>query len=144
MMKVAVVLGHRLNDNKTITEIMEKRLTLTIKLIHQLSIEKIIVSGGVANKKAGISEAEAMEDYLIQHGVEKEMIIKEDHSLTTAQNAQLSVPMAIAMGADTLVLCSTKEHLHRWYLNPIKLFKKQMKTTEMQLIVYSDGHINNL
>ncbi|MFA5035993.1 MAG: YdcF family protein [Candidatus Izemoplasmatales bacterium] len=143
-MKVAVVLGHRLHDDKTMSVVMERRLALVMKLYKQLPLDKIIVSGGVANKKAGISEAEMMENYLIQQGIEKTIIVKEDHSLTTAQNAKFAVPLAKAMGADTLILCSTDEHLHRWYLNPIRLFKKQMKTTEMQLIVYSDGHIKNL
>ncbi|MDD3865751.1 MAG: YdcF family protein [Candidatus Izemoplasmatales bacterium] len=143
-MKVAVVLGHRLHDDKTMSVVMERRLALVMKLYKQLPLDKIIVSGGVANKKAGISEAEMMENYLIQQGIEKTIIVKEDQSLTTAQNAKFAVPLAKAMGADTLILCSTDEHLHRWYLNPIRLFKKQMKTTEMQLIVYSDGHIKNL
>ena len=126
-MKVVVVLGNRLNDDKSITPIMEQRLMLTLKLIDEHSPDKIIVSGGVANPTAGISEAQVMREWLIDHGVDKEMIVLEDKSMTTKQNAQFSAPIVAELGAETVILCTSEEHMKRWYLNPVKLFKKQLK-----------------
>ena len=126
-MKVAVVLGNRLNDDKSITSIMEQRLMLTLKLIEEHCPDKIIVSGGVANPVAGVSEAYVMNEWLVNHGVDKSMIIQEDNSLTTKENAQYSVPIIVELGAETVILCTSEEHMKRWYLNPVKLFKKQLK-----------------
>jgi len=140
-MKVAVVLGNRMNDDKSISEIMKKRLDLAIKLNKDLAPDRFILSGGIANKKAGIAEAEQMYEYLSTHGIKAEKLIKEDQSLSTSQNAKYSVPIAQSLGADKLILCSTSEHINRWWLNPVKLFKKQLKNSTMELVVYSDGHI---
>lgn len=140
-MKVAVILGNRLNDDKSISEIMKKRLDLTIKLNKDLAPDRIILSGGVANKKAGISEAQVMYDYLVSKGIKAEKLIKEDQSLTSAENAKFSVPIVQSLGADTLIVCSTIEHINRWWLNPVKAFRKQIKNTPMEIVVYSDGHI---
>ena len=126
-MKVAVVLGNRLNDDKSITPVMEQRLMLTLKLIAEHDPDKIIVSGGVANPAAGVSEAEVMRDWLVGHGVDKDTIVLEDKSLTTKHNAQFSVPILVGLGAKTVILCTSEEHMKRWYLNPLKLFKKQLK-----------------
>lgn len=140
-MKVAVILGNRLNDDKSISDVMKKRLDLTIKLNKELAPDRIILSGGVANKKAGISEAQVMVDYLVSQGIKAEKLIKEDQSRNTVENAKFSVPIALSLGADTLIVCSTIEHINRWWVNPIKAFKKQIKNTPMEIVVYSDGHI---
>jgi len=91
------------------------------------AIDKLIVSGGVANKKAGISEAQLMYDFLVQNGIPSESIIKEDKSLTTKQNAEFSVPLAAELGATEIILCTSSEHMKRSYLNPIKLFEKELE-----------------
>ena len=126
-MKVAVVLGHRLNNDKSITPITQRRLLLTLQLIKEHCPDKIIVSGGVANFIAGISEARVMRDWLVAHGVDEQMIIEEDKSLTTKQNAKFSVPILVKLGAKIVILCTSEEHMYRRYLNPLKLFQKQLK-----------------
>jgi uncharacterized SAM-binding protein YcdF (DUF218 family) len=140
-MKVAVILGNRLNNDKTITEVMKRRLELGVKLDKQLTIDKIIVSGGVSNQTAGIPEADQMFEYLAAKGVEAGKIVKENQSRSVAENAKNAILAALGLGADTVILCSTHEHLNQWFKNPVKFFKKQLKNTQAELIVYSDGHI---
>ncbi len=136
-MKVAVILGNRLNDDASITPVMEKRLQLTLKLIEEHSPDKIILSGGLANPTVGVAEAQVMSDWLVAHGVDGNLIVKEDESLTTKQNAKFSVPIAVQLGAKTVLLCTSAEHMNRWYLNPVKLFRKQLKKyPNIQLIPY--------
>lgn len=126
-MLVAVILGNRLCDDGSITEIMEQRLKMAVEVNKIFAPEKIIVSGGIANPKAGVSEAEKMFDYLVKNGVPADKIIKEDKSLTTKQNALYSTPIAAELGATELLLCTSVEHMSRRYLNPIKLFLKQLE-----------------
>jgi hypothetical protein len=47
--------------------------------------------------------------------------------------------MAIALNATTLVLCTSKEHMNRWYLNPFKLFLKVIKkhNPDLALVQYT-------
>lgn len=137
-MLVAVVLGNRINNDGTMSELMLARLKATLKLFKLFSPSKIILSGGVANKRVDISEAALMRDYLIANGIPQEVLMLEDKSLTTAQNAEFSVPMAVEMGATELLLCTSIEHLSRSHLNPIKLFQKQLsKYPQIKLSVYS-------
>ena len=55
-MLVAVVLGNRMNDDGTPTELMLKRMQLTLEMYVRFNPDKIILSGGLANKKAGITD----------------------------------------------------------------------------------------
>lgn len=138
-MLVAVILGNRLNDDGSISKIMERRLQATLRLNKLFLPSKIIVSGGVANPLAGVSEAQVMRDYLVEHGVESDVIELEDKSLTTKQNAEFSVPMAAKLGATEILLCTSVEHMGRKFLNPIRLFCKELqKFPEINLRVYSE------
>lgn len=133
IMLVAVVLGNRLNDDGTPTELMLKRMQLTLEMYVKFNPDKIILSGGLANKKAGLTEAQFMHKYLVEKGLPTDVLVEENNSLTTAQNAQFSVPMALEMGADELVVVTTAEHMSRSILNPLKLFQKHLKGKNITL-----------
>ena len=138
-MLVAVILGNRLNDDGSITEIMETRLKSALKINGLFSPEYIIVSGGVANVKAGVSEAQTMGDYLIARGVPSDKIVLEDKSLTTKQNAEFSLPICAKLNATELLLCTSLEHMSRKHLNPIKLFQKELtKYPDIKLSIFSE------
>ena len=47
------------------------------------------------------------------------MIIKEEQSLTTVENAKYSVPIAKELGVKKLIVVTTLEHMGRPFLNPI-------------------------
>ncbi len=126
-MIIAVVLGNRMQDDGTPTQIMLKRMQLTLQAHQKFAFDKIIVSGGVANKKAGKSEASFMKAHLVANGIDEDIIVMEDKSLTTVENAKFSVPLAMDMGATQIVVITTADHMSRNFLNPLKLFKKQLK-----------------
>lgn len=139
-MKIAVILGNRMNDDRTLSRRMLARLNLALKLYAEESPDFIIVSGGVANKKAGISEAQAMKDWLIKNGIPDGVIIKEDRSLSTKQNAEFTVPVLKEKNADKLILCTSREHINRKFLNPIRLFRRalQKQGCELAVNIYTD------
>ena len=132
-MLVAVVLGNRMNDDGTPSTLMLKRMQLTMEMYQKLHPDKIIVSGGLANKKAGITEAQFMYDYLTMQGIPSDVLVAEHNSMTTSQNAQFSVPMAKDMGATAIVVVTSAEHMSRSFLNPLKLFQQHLKGTQIQL-----------
>lgn len=138
-MKVAVILGKRLKDDGSFTGIMRKRMALTLKLFKEENPDYIIVSGGIANAKANIAEGQKMYDYLVEKGIPKENLIRETSSMTTKENAKFSVPMAISLKADSIIICTTKEHMNRPYLNPYRLFKDEIDyhKANIKLIKYS-------
>ena len=138
-MLVAVILGNRLNDDGSMSEILKKRLATTLRLNELFAPDKIIVSGGVANPAARISEAQVMRDYLVSQGVTNDKIIVEDKSMTTKQNAEFSTPIAAKIGATKILLCTSIEHMGRKFLNPIRLFSKELQKFEgIELSVYSE------
>ncbi len=138
-MLIAVVLGNRINNDGSMSGIMLERLKMTIDMYKNLKPHKIILSGGAANKKVAMSEAQMMYGYLVENGIPSEVLVLENKSLTTKQNAELSVPIAVKLGATELLLCTSSEHLKRPYLNPVKLFKKQLaKYPTIKLSVYNN------
>ncbi len=126
-MLTLVVLGNRLKDDGSMSDLMRERLNLALEIEVKLSPDLIILSGGVANKKAKIPEAQVMEKFLTEKGVDGKKLLQENKSLSTKQNAKFSVPLAAQRGTTQLLLCTSSEHMHRSFLNPIQLFSKQLK-----------------
>ncbi|MCM1043783.1 MAG: YdcF family protein [Corallococcus sp.] len=135
-MIVAIILGNRMNNDGTPSQLMNQRLELAVKLDGERHLDKIIVSGGIANKNAGIAEADVMRKSLIMRGMDGDKIIAENKSRTTKENAKFSVPIALQLNADEIIICTTPEHMHRKYLNPVKLFEKQLRGHNVKLTSY--------
>lgn len=75
----------------------------------------IVVSGGQGPDEH-ISEAQAMYDYLVEHGVDGAQIIQEDQSYNTLQNLTYSMELLDELGCDTsagVVVVSNGFHLTR-------------------------------
>lgn len=137
MTNVMIVLGNRLNDDASITSKMKERLELTLKGYKIFSPTKIIVSGGVANKKARISEAKAMQDYLINNGIPDNQVIMEDNSKSTVENALFSVPLALELSPDAIIVVTSIDH----YSHDIcKIFHNALDKKEIDLIFYTRNH----
>lgn len=141
-MTVAIVLGNWLNNDGSISKLLEKRLLMAKELYFNKEVDKLIVSGGLANKKAGISEAEAMAKILIKDGVKEEDIIIENKSKTTNENALFSVPLAKEIGAKRIIIVSTIEHFTIYFYNVLKIFRAAIDKyydEDIRLMVYTDG-----
>lgn len=83
-----IVLGAGL-DGYEVGNILKSRLDKAIEYYNLNKDTQIIVSGG-QGKDELISEAEAMSRYLIEQGVNKKQIIKEDKATTTLENIKFS------------------------------------------------------
>ncbi|HWT75682.1 MAG TPA: YdcF family protein [Mobilitalea sp.] len=83
-----IVLGAQVRGT-TITKSLKKRLDTALDYLEDNPKTLVIVSGG---KGAGedISEAEAMQGYLLSKGITKDRIILEDKSTNTNENIRFS------------------------------------------------------
>ena len=137
-MHVLVVLGNRMNDDGTMTGLSVKRLNAAMRFAAAFGVDKIILSGGVANK-ANRSEASAMREYLVDNDVAEDKLICEEQSTTTEENAEYSVPIAAKLGATEITVITSNEHMSRNFLNPIKLFEKELRNyPDIKLSAYSE------
>ncbi len=134
---VVVILGNRLNDDGTITEIQRNRLELAKEIETLFNPEYYILSGGVANEKAVLSEAEAMYNYLVSDGFNKDKLIIEKDSMTTVQNAQFSIPIAKKLGAEIVIVCSSGYHFGNPIYKAMESFVKEIEGSNITLMIYT-------
>ncbi len=136
--KIAVVvLGNRLNDDGTITSIQEERLNLALELEEQYKPNYFILSGGVANPIPKISEAEAMYDYLLKKGIEKERLILEDKSHSTVENAKYSVPIIKELNIELVIICTSLYHLKNPGYKAVESFLTELEGSNIRFMVYT-------
>ena len=86
----------------------------------------IVVSGGQGPDEY-ISEAQAMKDYLVEHGINKKKILIEDKSFCTEQNLKFSVGILNNNGYDInqgVIIVSNGFHLARVRILWNKIIKK--------------------
>jgi len=134
---IAIVLGNRLNDDGSFSPQMTERMNLTLDLIKKFHIDLIVTSGGVANKVANIAEADAMRDYLVKCGVKESMIICENKSISTYENAKFSMELIKDLNYDTIFVCSSIEHFARQSYNPYSFFDEFINKPNVDLIFYT-------
>jgi uncharacterized SAM-binding protein YcdF (DUF218 family) len=135
--KIAIILGNRVNDDGTITKIQEQRLEMALEIEKEFQPDYFILSGGSPNKKAGISEALGMYNYLIEKGFNKDKLILEDQSYSTKQNAEFSIPIAEKLGADIIIVCSSLYHFEDLQYHALEHFINEVKKTKMTLMIYT-------
>jgi len=83
-----VVLGFQLNPDGTMKEELIERLTVALNSAKKYPSAYIVCTGGgTASENKSASEAGEMAKWLIGQGIEKNRVIVEDNSVTTAQNA---------------------------------------------------------
>lgn len=139
MCTVAIVLGYKLNKDSSMDNLLVKRLKLTLRLLKEEKIDKVILSGGCPVAGQLHSEAEAMARYLIENGVDPEIIIKEEKSLTTVENAKYSVPIAKELNATRIIVVTTLEHMARPFLNPMNIFSNEIKDNKISTMYYTNS-----
>lgn len=138
-MKVCIVLGNRMNDDATLSNKMIKRLELTLYYYNEYHPNKIIVSGGIANPVAGVSEASGMHKWLVEHGIPDEVIIEEGNSMTTVQNAKFSVPIAKSFNPDTIIVITSSDHHFSPYYSVAQVFNEQINDEKIKVFYLTDG-----
>ena len=134
---VAIILGNRLNDACSFSKYQEERLEMALEIEELFKPDYFILTGGVANPVAIISEADAMYKYLVDKGLEKERLIKEDQSHSTYENALYSLPIAKELGAELIIVCTSDYHLARSEYNAMSSFINQLENSNIKFMTYT-------
>ena len=140
---VLVVLGNWMNNDGTISSTMRKRLELALVANSEFKPSYIVVTGGMANAQAGISEAQAMYNYLVDKGVDPNIIIKEDKSMSTYQNANYTMTKLENIDFKNLIIVSTIEHFVNYqtikYFNDAALNNSKIKAKGIAIMIYTNN-----
>ena len=138
-MRLGIILGYRLKDDGTMTKRLMKRCELAIKYIEDFGLDKLIVSGGVANEHTNVSEARLMKEYLVKRGLDPDFIIEEDRSMTTWDNMEFSMQIAKERNYDVscVVVITTVDHYLLSY-NTVKICKEYINNKDINMVLYTD------
>ncbi|MGL4588672.1 MAG: YdcF family protein [Mycoplasmatales bacterium] len=90
MVDFFIIFGCAVNEDKTPSYPLELRLEKLLELAVQVPKAQLIVSGAKGSDEP-ISEAEAMQNYLIAKGIASDRIIIEDQSYSTRENVWQSL-----------------------------------------------------
>ena len=134
---IVVLLGNRLNDDGSISEIQKQRLQLALELEDLFKPDYYILSGGLANPAAGRTEAEAMYENLIKLGLNENKLIKENDSLTTVQNAYYSAPIIKKLKAELVIICTSPYHIGDPRYKAMESFINELKDTNIAVMCYT-------
>lgn len=107
-----VILGFGLLDDGGLRPILIERLDKGLAVANTYPQMPVVVSGG--NPRGGRTEAAAMADWLIEHGLPAERIHLESASVSTASNAIHTAALLSDRGLGTgAVLVTSSNHLRR-------------------------------
>jgi len=111
--KYMVVLGAGLNGS-TPSLMLKTRLDKAVEVLRESDDLKVIVTGGKGVGET-ITEAYAMKEYLIRHGVDESRIYMEDKSTSTDENLKFAKELIkeIDDDIDEIILISSEFHLYR-------------------------------
>ena len=108
---VIIVLGAKLIGNEPST-MLRLRLEEAIRLT-QAGYSPMIIVSGAQGADENTSEAAAMRDYLISHGIDSQHIITEDKSYSTYQNLANCRLLMQNYGFNKAIIVSNKSHMRR-------------------------------
>ena len=81
-----IIHGSGLIRGKEVSKLLSDRIDKAIEVYRLDPTKPIMIPAGGRGRDEEISEAEAMEGYLLAHGIPQEHIIREDRSGTTREN----------------------------------------------------------
>lgn len=108
---VAIVLGAATYDGE-VSPVYQERINHGITLYNDGMVDKIIVTGGVA-EGSDISDAWVAKEYAISKGVLAEDILMENTSTITQENLENSKILMDANGYKTAIIVSDPLHMKR-------------------------------
>lgn len=126
-----IIHGSGLIDGEVVPPLLASRIEKGIQLYHLAEKEtvKLIASGGQGEDEK-LSEAQAIYNYLIEKGIPKDKIIREDQSTTTYENLKFSKALAQKeMTKPIYVFVSNNYHV----------FRVAMYTLRLKMRVYGVG-----
>lgn len=105
-----IILGYKCDDDR-IHPLLLDRLAASLELLEMYDYKKIILTGGPVTSAQ--SEAVIMKDYLVQHGVNQDKIVLEQHARDTVQNISNCQTIMQRFNLKTSTVISNSFHIRR-------------------------------
>ena len=109
------------------------RFQKAVELYEKGLASNVVFSGNIIDKHYGSFPFDEIKPYLLKEGVPESIIIHEDRSTNTREQAVEVVKLAAEMGWKKLALIASHEHQYRAYLT----FLREVLDTECGLIIYN-------
>jgi hypothetical protein len=77
-----------------------------------------------------------MYNYLVNAGINKDKLVLEKNSYSTVENAKYSVPIALELGAEIIIVCSSAYHFENPGYKLVESFVKQLNGHNVVLMSY--------
>lgn len=106
-----IVLGYPADQNGAPTAIMKWRLEKAFDIWEKTKATTVIVTGGAVQND--FAEAEVMKNYLIRKGIPDSVIIAENRSGSTIENAINSKKILKKLGLKNPIIVTSPEHRDR-------------------------------
>ena len=120
------IMPHRMNFNYVIihgcgliggeklSKLLSDRVDKAIEIYSRCKNKPVIIPSGGKGEDEKLSEAEAMKNYLLEHGIPEEHILLEDKSATTRENLINSKNLIdVREGKKKTALVSSNYHIYR-------------------------------
>lgn len=109
-----IIHGCGLADGERMTRLLANRVDKAVEIYERCKEKPVIIPSGGQGSDEKISEAEAMERYLLEKGIPKKAILKEDRSTTTMENLIYSKELIDDRdGGKRTALVSSNYHVYR-------------------------------
>ena len=109
-----IIHGCGLAAGERMTKLLSNRVDRAIELYEKSRRRAVIIPSGGKGRNEKRSEAQAMKDYLLAHGIPEESILIEDRSATTRENLLFSKALIDARpGGKKTALVSSNYHIYR-------------------------------
>ena len=109
-----IIHGAGLLKGNRISKLLADRIDKAIEVYHKDPTPPVIIPSGGRGSDEDLSEAEAMEQYLLEHGIPQSRIIREDRSATTRENLIFSKRIIDGLdGSGYYALVTSNYHVYR-------------------------------
>lgn len=131
-----IVLGNSPNWNNKPNTFLKHRLDKAITLFKSNYSTKLILTGGA---KGEMSEAQLMEDYCIQKGIDKASIIKEEQAKSTIQNLIFTDVIIKELNLKKSLVVTSRYHVKR-----TKKIATMLKLENLEVVSGNDNLLTRL
>ena len=109
-----IIHGAGLIDGDRVSKLLSERIDKAIEVYQKDPTPPILIPSGGKGSNEKLSEAEAMEKYILDKGIPADKIIKEDRSTTTFENLENSKAIIEASDGDKYTaLVTSNYHVYR-------------------------------
>ena len=109
-----IIHGCSLAGGERLTKLLSNRVDKAIEIYRKCRVKPVIIPSGGRGSDENLSEAEAMKNYLLDHGIPEESIVMEDGSANTWENLLNSKAIIESRpGRKKTALVSSNYHIYR-------------------------------